>query len=151
MVRRLLIVALALLAALTAGCAKRVAAEELDAGGARVGAVVALASGETVRCRVLSLSRDTALVEVYYTIGGRTELRGTGDARYISVDGERVPGELVAVERDGADRTALVQRSVRLSDIRSATFHRSGSEASLGPILSTLIGPVVGALLALLI
>ncbi len=151
MFRRTLILFMVALAALAAGCARRVPMGDLEAGGAQVGAVVVMGDGETFRCRVLSLSRETAIVEAYYVVGGDVALRGSGDERYIAVDGRRVPGEIVEIRLDEATRTVTLRRSLNVADIDTATFHRSGSEASLGPILSALVGPVVGALLALLI
>jgi hypothetical protein len=153
MIRRLVVSALAVVAIATAGtgCARRVPGEDLDAEGARVGAIVVMKSGETLTCRLLSLTRDTAVVESYYPVGGDVDVRGTGEGSYLSVKGVRIEGEVVAVEREGIHRTAVVRRSLRLADVHTATFHRSGSEASLGPILSALVGPIVGALLALLI
>lgn len=127
------------------------AAEDLDTGGARIGAVIVLENGETLRCRLLSLSREEARVDVYYAVGGDIALRGAGETRSVLVRGEPVPGDVVAVEREGIDRTAVVRRSVAVADIKSATFHRSGSEASLGLILSTFVGPAIGAMLALII
>lgn len=137
------------LAALASGCARRVSVADLEGGGAEVGAVVTLTSGETVRCRLLSLSGEEMLVEVYYPLRGNVELRGSGPYRTVAMDGEPVRGELTTVERDGTQRTARVRRTILLNEIANATFHRSGSEASLGPILSAVTGPVLGALLAL--
>ncbi|MFH1502103.1 MAG: hypothetical protein ABIG03_03555 [Candidatus Eisenbacteria bacterium] len=136
-------------ALLLAGCARRVPVAELEARDASVGAVVRLTSGEALSCRLLSLSTDALEVEVYYPVGGDVELWGTGEDRRVVSGGEQVAGDLVSVERDGVSRTAVVRRMVAVSEVTTATFHRSGSEASLGPILSLLVGPVIGALLAL--
>jgi hypothetical protein len=151
MARRSFLMMLAAAACLASGCATRVAGEDIDAEGARVGAVIVLDGGETLRCRVLSLTPSEAVVDVYYIVGRGTELRGAGDERAVFVDGERVPGEFVAVEMDGVDRTALVRRTVALDAVATATFHRSGSEASLGPVLSALLGPIVGLIIGLLV
>ncbi len=150
MLRRLVIL-LAAVAVLATGCARRVPVEELDAAGARVGATVVMKDGQALRCRVLSLSRQRMVVDAYYTIGGETDLRGVGGDQYVYVGGERVDGDVMSVERSDGERTAVVRRSLSPSDVDAVTFHRSGSEASLGPVLSALVGPLVGALLALLI
>ncbi len=146
-----LITVIMLLVLSLSGCARRVPVAELEDRGADVGAVVTLENGDTFRCRVLSLSRDELLVEIYYPIGGDVELRGSGADLRVVVGGERVLGEITSIERDGISRTALVRRTIPVDDVSHATFHRSGSEASLGPILSLFVGPVVGALLALAI
>jgi hypothetical protein len=149
---RVALLTIAAAAILTTGCARRVPVAALEDGGAHVGVVVVLASGESINARLLSFSPEGMELETYHPIGGAVTLQGTGSDARLERRGKRIPGELVSVERgDGNSRTAIVRRTVPLDDVSSATFHRSGSEASLGPVLSLFIGPVVGALLALAI
>jgi hypothetical protein len=137
---------------LLSGCARRVPVSELESAGAQVGVAVTLTGGDELECRLLSLSSDDMLVDVYYRIGGEVQLRGTGSGRRVVSKGEEVPGELAAVVQESPGRrTAIVRRTIDLDEVSRATFHRSGSEASLGPVLSLFVGPIVGALLALLI
>ena len=134
-----------------AGCARHVAAPELGAAGADVGVVVRLESGDVMSGRLLSLQGDDVHAELEYRVGEDAELRGVGDRRRVVVDGRNVPGEIVAIERDGVTTVARVRRRLKLGEIDEMTFHRSGREASLGPVVSAVLGPVVGALLALAI
>ena len=131
------------------GCARYVPAAELDASGAEVGVVVRFSGGAAVSGQLLALDGDKARVELIYVLGGETDLRGTGDRRRLIVDGGDVPGEVVAVEREGIRTVVRLHRSVRLDEMEEMTFHRSGREASLGPLVSAVLGPAIGALLAL--
>lgn len=143
--------ALVVLALSLAGCARYVESSELDASGADVGVVVTLETGETAVGRLLSLEGDEVRVELTYRLGGGTDLRGLGDRRRVVVDGKDVPGEITAVGRDGATTVVSLRRSLRLQEIDEMTFHRSGREASLGPVVAAVLGPLIGALLALAI
>ena len=151
MLRKLSLLALVGLLAAASGCARRTPVAELDAGGADIGVAVVLKSGEALRGRLLSMTEERMLLDARYPIRGEVRLAGAGERRRVESNGAVVPGDLVAIERDGTERTAVVRRAVEVTDVLSATFHRSGSEASLGPLLSTLVGPLVGALLGLAI
>ena len=145
------LVASAVLALCAAGCARYVASSELGALGADVGVVIRLEGGESVRGKLLSLAGDEVHAELIYEVGEGVELRGLGDRRRVVVDGEDAPGEIVAIEREGVTSVVRVRRAIRLEEIDEMTFHRSGREASLGPVVSAILGPVIGALLALTI
>jgi hypothetical protein len=134
-----------------AGCARHVPSSELDALGADVGVTIRLKDGHNVRGRLLSLDGDQVHTELIYRLGVETELRGLGDRRRVVVGGDDVPGEIVGVEREGITTLVRVRRYIRLEEIDEMTFHRSGREASLGPVVSAVLGPIIGALLALTI
>ena len=151
-ISRASMLAVAVVALLTAGCARRVPVADLGDAGAHVGVVVVLESGESFSARLLSLSPDGMELETYHPIGGAVTLQGAGSDLRVERRGRQMPGELVSLERgEGGGRTAIVRRTVSLDDVSSVTFHRSGSEVSLGPVLSLFIGPLVGVLLALAI
>ena len=146
------IVACALGAALLAnGCTRQVPVGELSAAGTDVGVIVKMADGEELRGQLLSVTEREMVVVAYYVAGGVTEIEGFGEARRVVVDGTRVPGDVVGVDRLDGARVARVRRVLRIQDIERATFHRSGQEASLAKILSFIIGPVVGATLGLVL
>jgi hypothetical protein len=151
MLRKVAILALVCVAGLSPGCARRVSAEDLAGGGADVGISVTLKSGETLRGRLVSLSDDRMVVDAVYVDGGDVSITGSGDNVSVLVAGVPVQGELISSSRDGGERTAVVRRVIDPADVADATFHKSSSDASLGPTLSLIVGPAVGALLALLI
>lgn len=145
-----LLVFLVFLAVATSGCARRAPIATLGDRG-DVGVVLDLASGETLRGRLLSIDGGEMTLEVHYAVRGDVRLTGSGDRRRLEDGGAPVPGELVSVERDGSERIATVCRTIDVGEIDRATFHRDAGEASLGPVLSSVVGPAVGALLALAI
>lgn len=138
-------------ALLLPGCARYVESSELDSAGSSIGVILTLEDGETARGRVLSLDGDEITIEFKYRLGGGTDLRGLGDRRRVVVNGRDVPGEITAVDREGATTVVYLERRLRFRDIEEMTFHRSGREASLGPVVSAMLGPMIGALLALAI
>jgi hypothetical protein len=84
-----------------------------------------------------------------YVEGEAVEIVGSGESLGVVVAGVRVPGEVVEVDRPEIARVARVRRSLASGAIEEATFYRSAGEASLATILSLVVGPTVGGLLAL--
>jgi len=152
-VNRKPIVLTAVIAALllTCGCARQVPLSDLSAGGAVVGVMARTVAGEEIRGELLSLTQRELAVLAHYTEGEGIKIEGFGDARRVVIDGTRVDGEVVGVDRVDGARVARVRRTFPILDIDRATFHRSRQEVSLGAILSLLLGPSVGGLLALAI
>ena len=144
----ILIAALAALL-LTCGCARRVPLSDLSSGGAVVGVVARTAGGEEIRGELLAVTERDMFVLASYTEGGGVDIEGFGDGRRVIVDGERVDGEVVRVDRLEGARVARVRRTLAIQGIERATFHRSGEEVSLASLLSLLLGPSIGGLLAL--
>jgi hypothetical protein len=136
---------------LATGCARHTQLSELSSGGADVGVAVTTRGGEELRGELESITAREVVVVVHYVHGGGVEIEGFGDDLRVIVDGERVPGEVIDVERLDGARVARVRRVLPAQEIDSATFHRSEQESSLAAILSLLLGPSVGALLALAI
>jgi len=122
----------------------------LLAGGCAHNALTTLA-GEEFEATLVSLTEETIVVRVAYEIGGKVELEGVGESRRVVVDGEEVPGTISDVEREGERKTALVVRSFLLIELSEVTFHESQGESSLATVVSHLLGPLVGILLAALI
>jgi hypothetical protein len=133
------------------GCARQVPLAGLSAAGADVGVILRTAGGEEIRGRLLSLTEREMVVDALYPEGDGVEIKGVGDNRRVAVDGQRVPGDFVGVERVDGVRVARVRRTLGVGEVERATFHRSKREVSLGTILSLLLGPGVGGLLALAI
>jgi hypothetical protein len=136
---------------LAGGCAREVPLADVASGGAVVGVAARTSGGEEIRGELVSLDEREMIVVAQYVEGDGVEIEGFGDDRRVIVGGARVDGEVVAVERVGGVRVARVRRSLRVLDVDRATFHRSGQEVSLAAILSLLLGPSVGGLLALAI
>jgi hypothetical protein len=133
------------------GCARQVPLAGLLAGGADVGVIVRTVEGEEIRGGLVSLTKREMVVVAVYVEGEGVEIKGVGGGRWVAVDGARVPGDLVGVERIDGVRVARVERTLPVVDVDRATFHRSGQEVSLATILSLFLGPSVGGLLALAI
>jgi hypothetical protein len=134
-----------------AGCSRQVPLAGLSAGGADVGVIVRTADGEEIRGRLLSLTEREMVVVASYVEGGGVEVKGVGDNRWVALHGERVRGDFLGVETVDGQRVARVRRTLGVEEIGRATFHRSRREMSLATILSLLLGPSVGGLLALAI
>jgi len=149
--RKMPVLALVCLACLASGCAKRVDATDLAGGGADVGVTVTLKSGESLRGRLMALDGEEMTVEASYVLGGDASVSGAGEARRVEIGGSAVPGRLVSVRTVDESRVATVERGIDIGSVARATFHRSAGDASLGPVLSLIVGPAVGALLALAI
>ncbi len=137
--------------ALACGCSKRVPLEDVGESGADIGVRMTTAAGEELEGALVSLDFGLLVVEVPYQIGRGAELRGTGDDQRVVVEGEEVPGRVVRVVWEDNNRTADVERTFPLSEVAQATFHRSTAEARSAPLVSTLLGPLVGLILAALI
>jgi hypothetical protein len=134
---------------LACGCARQVPLDDLAAGGGDVGVFVRTAEGEDIRGQLVSLTGREMVVVARHAEGGVVAIQGFGDDRRVVVDGVRIDGEVVGVDRVEGVRVARVRRTLRITEIERATFHRSGGEASLAAILSLVLGPSVGGLLAL--
>jgi hypothetical protein len=130
------------------GCARHVPVADLADEGARVGVMVTFRDGRTVPGRLLSLEDGRLDAELRYTLAGGVELRGAGEELTLVVDGQDVAAEIVSVEREGGSRIAVARQVVDLSLVSRVTFHRNATESSLGPILSVIVGPIIGAALA---
>jgi hypothetical protein len=148
---RVLCVSALLLCLVSWGCARRVPAADLGAAGAEVGIRATMKSGETVAGRLLSMTGDLLVVEAIYEEAGGAEVVGRGSAARVVVDGGPVAGAVLGVEGARGARVARVERKLPVADVRSATFHRSGREASLGPLVGLMLGPLLGSLLGLLL
>ncbi|MBD3347811.1 MAG: hypothetical protein GF400_01290 [Candidatus Eisenbacteria bacterium] len=151
MIHRAPLLLLVVLAVCCAGCARSVPMAALDAGGADVGVAVRLRSGEVLRGRLISLTDDELLLDTHHRLGVDVRLEGSAEARRVEVRGEAVPGDFVGVESGDTGRIAVVRRALDADEVARASFYRPAGEASLGPILSTFIGPGIGLLLALAI
>lgn len=136
---------------LACGCSKRVPLEDVAESGADVGVRMTTVAGEELEGMLMSFDSERLVVEVPYLIGRGAELRGTGDDQRVVVDGEDVPGRVVRVEFKDNNRTAEVERTFPLREVAKATFHRSTAETRTAPLVSTLLGPLVGLILAALI
>lgn len=133
------------------GCARRTSMKDLGSSGATLWARVSTSEGEKVTGELVSLDAARLIVALRYDVKGDVRIRGTGDAARLFSGTSEVAGELVAVTREEGGRVALVHRTFRAADIESVTFHQDGGSRSLGSIVSTLLGPVVGGALALAI
>jgi hypothetical protein len=107
---------------------------------------VTTSSDETLVGQLVSLDAVSMTVAVRHDLGGDVRVRERGE-RALYYGTERLPGELVDVERDGSRSVAVVHRTFRAIDIATATFHESGGERSLAFVVSLLLGPVIGAAL----
>ena len=146
------ILTVSLLACLLAGgCARHAPLEDMAAGGADVGVRATTFAGEELTGRLVSLTEETLVVEVAYEIVGDVKLAGVGEFRRVVVDGEEVPGTIADVERSGERKTALVVRTFPLNEVSRITFHESQGESSLATVVSHLLGPIIGIVLAALI
>ncbi len=140
---------LAFLAAVgSSGCTRRVPIASLADAGGDVGVVMTLEDGENVRGRLVSFGDGRVVVESTYELGTRVELRGFGERKLLFIDGAEVEGEIVSVERSRGSTIVRLRRVFAASRVVRASFFRSGREASLAPVASLLVGPVVGGLLA---
>ena len=137
-------------ALLASGCARDVPIAELSGSGAVVGVVVTTVDGEEVRGTLESITPRGMVVVADYVEGGGVEIVGAGQSISVLVEGTPVPGEVVGVERPEVARVARVRRSFAAGAIEEATFYRSAGEASLATILSLVVGPSVGGLLAVI-
>lgn len=144
------VVALAALL-LAGGCARQVPLGDLSGGGAVVGVIVRTVDGEEIRGELLSVTARELVVLAEYEEGGGVRIDGFGDGRRVVAGGARVEGEVVRVDRVDGVRVARVRRIIKTPDVERATFHRSRREVSLASLLSLLLGPSVGGLLALAI
>lgn len=152
MIRKTAVVAaLAALLLCAPGCSKRVPLSSLAEGGAEVGAKLRTSSGERMEGLLVSMTDSAVRLEVEYAVRGDVSIRGTGERRIVYSGDDPIPGELLRVERRDGLSYATVDRTVALEDVVSMTFHRSRSEASLSPILSAVLGPLVGASVALIL
>lgn len=142
---------LAVLALFLGGCARRVPVSELDARGADVGVRLVLESGGRVDGRLASLTPEAVVVDALYSEGAGVVFESTGERLRVIADGARVDGEVLSVEGRRPRRVATLRLTFAVADVREATFHQSAREARLGPIVSLLLGPLVGASLALLL
>jgi hypothetical protein len=150
--RKLIVLTVAIAALLSAcGCSRHVPLTDLSAGGAVVGVIATTVDGEEIRGELVSVTEREMVVLARYTQSEAVEIEGFGEGRRVIVDGVRVDGEVVSVDRVEGARVARVRRTLRVVDVARATFHRSGQEASLGTLLSFILGPSVGGLLALAI
>lgn len=149
---KFVVVAWAVGAALLAGgCSRHVPLSEISAQGADVGVIVRTVEGEELRGRLLSLTERELVIVARYVEGDGVEIEGYGEARRVIVDGARVAGEVIGLDRLDGARVASVRRVLRTQDVDRATFHRSGREVSLATILSFILGPVAGASLGLVL
>jgi hypothetical protein len=138
-------------ALLAGGCSRQVPLSQISAQGTDVGVIVTTVDGEELRGRLLSLTEREMVIVAHYVEGGVVEIKGYGDARRVVVDGARVAGDVVGVDRLDGARVARVRRVLGTRDVDRATFHRSGREVSLATTLSLILGPVVGASLGLIL
>lgn len=145
------VLACAALALASFGCARRTSMAELGTSGDVVWARVSTADGEQVTGELVSLDAARLVVALRYQVKGDVSVRGTGDDARLFAGTAEVPGKLVSVERGESGRVALVHRTFRAADVDSATFHQDSGTRSLGSIVSTFLGPVVGGALALAI
>ena len=123
---------------------------ELGDSGAVVWVRLTTSDSESVVGQVVSLDAGSMVVAVRHLLGGDLRVRDRGgEALYSGT--ERVPGELVSVNREEGGRVAVVHRTFRAVDIDRATFHESKGERSLASIVSLLFGPVVGGTLGLVL
>ena len=136
---------------LACGCSKRVPLEDVGESGADIGVRLTTVAGEELEGTLMSFDSERLVVEVPYLIGRGAELRGTGDDQTVVVEGEEVPGRVVRVVLKDNNRTAEVERTFPLREVAQATFHRSTAETRSAPLVSTLLGPLVGLILAALI
>lgn len=142
--------AVVIAALLLTGCARRVPAGDLASAGADVGVRLRLRPEREIEGRLVSLTKDTIVLDVEYAESEGVELAGAGERLRVIARGEPVDGEILSVEGRGSGRRATVRMSFPTGDVAEATFHRSSREATLGPVVSALLGPLVGASLALL-
>ena len=97
-----------------------------------------LASGCARRVPLSDLDAGGASIGVNLTTLSGEEVSG----RLLSLGGGKAVVEVQGP--DGID----VRRTFDLDQVSRATFHREANEAALAPIVSLLLGPVVGVLLA---
>jgi hypothetical protein len=131
------------------GCARHVSLRDVGSTTSEIGVRLTTRDAEDLSGVLLALTDDAVSLEVHYEIRGRVSLDGVGDSRRVVVDGVPVPGEIVGVDRHDGSRTARVRRTLPLDEVAGMTFHRSRTEASTAPVVSHLLGPAVGGLLAL--
>ncbi len=136
---------------LFSGCARRVSLADVAEEGGNVGVVVTTGDGESHSGALVSMTEERLVVKVTYRLGARVSLAGVGESRRVLIDGEPVPGTLAGVDRENGERVARVTLVFALEDVARVTFHRSRTEARTAPIVSHLLGPIVGGLLSLLI
>jgi hypothetical protein len=91
------------------------------------------------------------VVATRHRLTGDVRVRDRGGEEALYDGADRMPGELMRVEREEDRRYAVVRRSFRALQIETATFHESAGERSLASIISHLFGPVTGAALGLVL
>lgn len=133
---------------LASGCGHHVPIAELSARGVDVGVTVTTVDGEEIRGTLESITPRGMVVVADYVEGDSVEIEGAGESLRVLVEGVPVPGEVVDVDRPGIARVARVRRSLAVEAIEGASFYRSAGEASLATILSLVVGPGFGGLLA---
>ncbi len=140
---------LLLLSLAALGCARHVSLSDAGAESSEVGVRLTTHDAEELNGMLLALTDDAVSVVAFYEIGGQVALDGVGDSRRVVVDGATVPGQIVGVDRQDGRRVARVRRTLPLDEVARMTFHRTRTEVSTASIVSHLLGPAVGGLLAL--
>lgn len=133
---------------LTGGCARQVSLADLGSSGAVVWVRLTTSDEERVEGEMVSLDAGSMVVLVKHELRGDVRVRERDGASTVYSGTERLPGEFVRIESSEDRRVAVVQRTFRASTIATATFHENKGERSLGSIVSLLLGPVVGGVLA---